>query len=146
MLHGHDFARIRHGRHAETVRHGGGIRGERVVSGDRCFLRTARKERAVPGKPDERLLAVHQLFRVCDDPAICGADGLVSQTDAQNGNLSAQFFYDVHDDAGVFRSAGSRGENDPLGAECANVVDGHGVVPDHLDIRVNLSGELEEII
>ena len=89
---------------------------------------------------------MHQPFGVGDRRAEGGADGLMAQAHAQNGDLGPQDFYRVDEDPRVLRPAGAGGEDDPLRGQGFDLRNGQLVVADNLDVRLNGANQLVEVV
>ncbi len=89
---------------------------------------------------------MHQFPCVRDHCAECGADGLMTQADAEDGDFLSQGGYDFCDNAGFFRSSGAGRENDLIGRQPGDFLYRHLIIADHPDIGFNFSDELVEII
>src|SRR5262245_61043916 len=78
--------------------------------------------------------------------AVGGADALVSQADAKNGNLSAKSPDHVAGYSGFFGRAGSGRDNDLLGPDLLNLLQGNLIVPEDLDRGSQLSKIVKEVV
>ena len=68
------------------------------------------------------------------------------QTYAQEGNFRPQHFYGLDQDSRVLRPAGAGGEDDFLRSQGLDLRNGHLVVADDPDIRLNGANELIEVV
>ena len=95
---------------------------------------------------DRAGLAVHQVLGADDLSAESGADGLMSEADAEHGNFAGEVADDVDADAGVLRGAGAGGDDDALGMHGGDFGDGHLVIAAHFDVSAQFSEILDEVV
>ena len=146
MLHGHHFAVVRTGGDPQAVRHRLRRRGQGMIARYRKALRKPPEQGAVSFLRDQGLLSVHQGPGVGDRRAEGGADGLMPQTDPQQRNLLSEFPGRGHGDSRVLRPARTGGEDDPVRLQRPDFLQGHFIVPDHADVRIQLADELKQVI
>ena len=78
-----------------------------MIAGGRSVLRTSPEQGTFGVEFYIGCFSVHQFPCVRDHCAECGADGLMTQADAEDGDFLSQGGYDFCDNAGFFRSSGA---------------------------------------
>ena len=90
---------------------------------------------------------MHQGRRADDLAAEGLADGLMTETDAQQRNAMGSGRRDqVEADAGLVRVAGPRRQHDGLRRGGQNLIDGDLVVPVDAGLRPKLAQEMDEVV
>src|SRR5882724_1110117 len=95
---------------------------------------------------DLACLAMHQVLRAHDLSAEGGADCLMSQAHAEQGDFAGEMADQINTDASVLRGAGAGRKNDPLRAHGFDFADTHLVVAADLDFSAQLSKVLDEVV
>src|SRR5688572_11944753 len=95
---------------------------------------------------DLRRLAVHLRLRARHRATKRLADRLVTQTDAQDGRVSAQAVDDLQRDPGLVGGPGAGRDHDALGLQRRDAVDVEGVVADDVRLRAQLAEVLDEVV
>src|SRR5438093_3807259 len=95
---------------------------------------------------DHRRLAMHQTFGANHLSAKCFSDALMTKTDTENRNGPRQTFDGVDGNPCFFRRAWPRRDHNALRLECRNLIDGHGVVPDHFQFLAQFAKILDQVI
>ena len=130
----------------QALRKGFGVRRQGVVPPHKGCFRTAPEQRAVQIESDLGLLPVHQRLGVGNGGAKGGADGLVPQTDPQNGDLMPQGGHHLHGDSRVLRPPRAGGEDDPFRLMRPNFFCGLLIIADDPDIRLEFPNKLVQIV
>src|SRR5579884_2366253 len=90
-------------------------------------------------------LAVHQVFGSNHISTKRGADGLVSEADAEDGQLSGKVLNQFNADSSILGRAGAWRNNDALGAHLLNLRDGCLIVAADFDVCAQLTEVLDEV-
>ena len=146
MLHCHDLAVLCPGSHFQALRHGLRCRGQRVIPGHGKSLRQSFEQQAASLLPYHGLLSMHQGLGVGDRRAKGCADRLVSQAHAQQRDILSQLLCCLDDDSRILRPSRTGGKDDPVRFQFPDLLNGHLVVPDYLDIRIQLSDQLIQVV
>ena len=117
-----------------------------MIPGHGGRLRQSPEQRGGCIERGVRLLAVHELLCVGDGRAEYLADGMMPEADSQNRYLPHQGPDDLLAYPGVGGTAGAGGEDDPVRGKGFDLRNGHGIVSDDRDLRVNGADELLEVI
>ena len=107
MLNRHNLAVGSLCGNAQTVRERIFINSKRVIARDLSLSRAILKERTVIVKLRYALLAVHEPLCVGYGRAVCRTDSLMSEANAQNGDLTAEPLCRFYYNSRVLRSAGA---------------------------------------
>src|SRR6266498_71872 len=107
MAQRHNFTIVTFGRDLERCRKGTSLDDQRVVSASFERRRQIRKKRASV-MPDHGCLPMHEARSTDHLSAIRFGDALMSETDAQDGNLRSEAPDDFFTDARFPRRAGPR--------------------------------------
>jgi len=95
---------------------------------------------------DRAGLAVHQV-RGADHLAAEGlADGLMAEADAEDGDFAGHVTDERHQNAGLARRAGTGREQDAVGAECFDLLNGQLVVAMDFHLGTQFSKVLDEVV
>src|SRR5712692_5077455 len=113
-----------------------------------------RRGEALGEVPEDRLpvvddfagLAMKEFRRAHDFSAKGGANGLVPQAHAEDGDFSGKPLDYLHGDARLLRGAGTRRDDNLFRAASGNFVRGNFVVAAHLDIAAQLAEILREVV
>src|SRR3990167_2492606 len=123
VAHAHDLAVVGPGGDGQAVRQRGALNGQGVVTDHGELLGQTGVDALLVGG-DDAGLAVHLFFRTDDAPAHGGADALVAQADAEDGQLASEALERGHADAGFVGRAGAGGEHQTVGLEGGDLVEG----------------------
>ena len=146
MLHCHDLAVLCPGSHFQALRHGFRCRGQGVIPGHGIGLRQSLKQQAAPLLPYHGLLSMHQGLGVGHRCSESCADRLVSQAHTQQRDIFPQLFGCLDDDSRILRPSRTGRKDDPVRFQFPDLLNGHLVVPDYLDIRIQLSDQLIQVV
>src|SRR5205814_4965846 len=81
-----------------------------------------------------------------DDGAVCLADALVAEADAEDRGAAGKMADGIDADAGLTGGAWPGRDDDPLGRHLVDVLDSDLVVAKHLDSRAELAQVLVEVV
>src|SRR5947208_5513588 len=118
---------------------------QRVVARRREALREAREQPA-PVVQDGRGLAVHDAPGTHDRAAEGGADRLVPEADAEDGEPAREALDERHRDARLARRAWPGRDHDAVGAERRHLLQRDGIVAPHVDLGAELAQVLDEVV
>ena len=131
----------------ERIRQCFPLQDQGMVSADSHDRGHIPEDRTAGGDMHIGFFAVHRTMGGADHPAAVGlADGLMAETDAQDGDPAAQLLDGRDADPGVFGVARSRRDDDVAGIQVDDPGNIDLVVADHLDLRVDRPGILIEVI
>lgn len=99
VLYRHHLAVGGKRRDLQAIGHRPGVYGKGMVSCHGCALWTAHEQRTFGNEFHIGLLSVHQLLGVGDRSAERCTDCLMSQANAENRNVPAQYFGDLHNNS-----------------------------------------------
>ena len=142
----HDLAVLVTCRHFQAGREVTLLCDQGVISAAGYHRGQIGKERTVAVQCDLACLAVHQVCCTDDRSAERLTDGLVSQTHAQHGELSAEAANRLYRDAGILGIARPRREDQRLRCQCFDLRNGDLIVPDDFDICVQFADVLIQVI
>ncbi len=91
-------------------------------------------------------LAVHRYRGLDGDAAEDLVQGLVSQTDSQDGNLPVKMGDGRFADARLVRGLGTRRDAEPVGLKFRNTIKADFVVAKNQDLQVELIEELHQVV
>jgi len=91
-------------------------------------------------------LAVEKFWGANDFSAKSGADGLVSETNTEDGEFSGEAFDEFDGDASFLRRARTRRNHNALGLAACNFLDGDFVVAMHFDGATKFAEILREVV
>ena len=74
------------------------------------------------------------------------ADALVAETNTKDRQLAGRLFDQVEADSGFVRIAGSRREDNSVGAQLYRLVSAEGIVAPNLDLRSQLTQVVAKVI
>ena len=95
---------------------------------------------------DRAGFAVHQVAGADDLAAEGLADGLMAEADSQDRRLAGHAADQRNQNAGLAGRAGARREQDALGPERLDLIDGQLVVAIDLDLRAQLTQVLDKVV
>src|SRR5437867_9532437 len=95
---------------------------------------------------DERRLAVHDARRAHDRPAEGGADRLMAQADAEDGDRAGEALDEGHRDARLARGARPGRDDDAVGTERRHLVEGDRIVAADVEVGAELAEVLDEVV
>ena len=90
--------------------------------------------------------SVHHFRRANHPPAKRGADGLMSQADAQHRNFAREALDQRHADASFFRRAGPGRNHDALGRELLDFVERDLIVAANFELLPHLAEVLRQVV
>ena len=89
---------------------------------------------------------VHQFLRANDAAAESGADGLMAEANAENGNFSGETLDERDADTGFLGSAGAGRYKDTFGAQGGDLVESDLVVAADIELLAHLAEILGEVV
>ena len=146
MLHGHDLAILRAGRNPQARGQAFFLCRQGMISSHGHFSVHSCKQSALIVDLCNALLSMHQFLCIGDLSAKCFANGLMSQANPKDGNLSRKVFYHFFADSRFRRSSRSGRKNDAVRSKCFDLGDCHLVIADNLYVRRFLSNQLIHVI
>ncbi len=139
-----ELGRIGPGYHLQLRWEGLGVRNQGVVAGHgEGILQPS--EDPISGVMDRGSLAMHDPTGFDGSASVRLTDGLMAQTDPQNGDERPQSLNELHADPGLPGGAGSGRYHDLFGVQVADSVDCDLVVADYPKISPQLAEELDQV-
>src|SRR5688572_7388208 len=144
--HGHDRAVfLRAGRHLEIVWHAVGGDHQRVIpAGEKWLIDPGKHPFAIVH--DGGRLAVHRRVGTRHDAAVDHADGLMTETDAEQRRPRTESLDHVRRDAGILGTTGPGRDHDLIRGHHLDLAERHLIVAAHAHLRAELAEVLHEVV
>jgi len=144
VAHTHDLAVFGGGRDVQALGQRGALDGQRVVADHGELPGQTGKHTLLVGG-DDAGLAMHLLLSADHLAPQGGADALVAQAHAQDGQLAREALQGRHAHAGFGGRAGAGREHQAVGLHGGDLVEGDLVVAHHLDLFAQFAEVLHQV-